>query len=177
MASKLGKIGLFGKKGKRAEEHDDDEEAKAAAEAEAEEEGKAKAAEEDDEDDDPDPDAEEHEDDDEEEEESAKSATSARARHRAAKAAKAGAAKFKATAATITDICAIAGKPELAGEFIAAGASQAAVRERLLEIRAEAGGAGEIAGQTAPNGSPGAAAAMWDKAIEKNAKAFGLRAE
>ena len=160
MTKRLGKIGLFGKSGKRAGEHDDeDEEAKAkAAEEEEEEEAKAKAAEEEEEEEETKAKAAEEED---EEEEAAKST---KAVARAAKAA-------RLNARAITDLCALAGKPELAGEFIAAGVSHAAVRKELLGARAETSAAGEIAGQTGPNDSPGAVAAMWDHAIEKNTRA------
>ncbi len=154
MLKELAAIGLRGKSGKRADEHEDDEDAKTAKSAEEHEddEEEAKAAEDDE---------DEAKAEDDEDEKEAKAVASA------AKAA-------RINARAITALCALAGKPELAGEFIASGKSQAAVRRGLLADRADASGVGEIAGQTSPAGSPAASAVMWDKANEKNAKAMGL---
>ncbi len=148
MTKALAAIGLHGKSGKRAEEHDDDEEAKRAAEEEEEKEKEAaaKAAEEEEE-----KKAAEAQEDDEDEKE--------------AKAAASAAKTASLSARAITDLCALARKPELAGEFIASGASQAAVRRKLLADRADASGAGEIAGQTGPVNRD--AHAGWDHSIAR----------
>ena len=163
MRNPLAGIGL---RGKRAAEHDDDEDAKA---NEFEDDKDAKA-EDDEEDEDPKAKAAEG-DEDEDEDEDEKEAKAAASLRRATKAA---AAKATARASAIFDLCNLAKRPKLAGEYIASGASPATVGKHLLTLRADESGTGEIASQTGPNGSPGGAAAMWDKAIEKNAKRLGL---
>ena len=160
MLNKLAGIGLGGK---RAAEHDDDD-AKA-AEEEKEKEAAAKAAEEEEE--------KEASAKAAEEEEEKKAAEEEEEEKAAAKAASGATATAQNSARAITDLCTLAGKPELAGGFIAAGKSQAAVRRELLADRADGSGTGEIAGQTSPSGSPAAAAAMWDHATKKNSRLFG----
>ncbi len=157
MLNTLAKIGL---RGKRAAEHDD-EDAKA-----NEDEDDVKAMDDDEDEakamDDDEDEAKAAEDDDEKE---------AKAVARAVKAAS---AKASAKAHEIAVLCKVGKRPDLTDEFIASGASPAAVGERLLELRADASHVGEIAAQTGPNGSPAASAAMWDHATEKNTKVFGL---
>ena len=163
MLNKLAGIGL---RGKRAAEHPEDEDARA---EDDEDEHKAKANEDEDEpkvDDDDEDDAKAE---DDEEEAKAKAAS----QRRMAKAVKAATAKAKADAHEIAVLCKLAGRPELTDEFIASGASPAAVGEHLLSLRADGSKIGEIAGQTSPAGSPVAAAAMWDHATKKNSRLFG----
>lgn len=57
-----------------------------------------------------------------------------------------GAAAERARVSAIVECCALAGKPELAGQFIAGGASEAVVRKALLEQKA----ADDTARATAP---------------------------
>ena len=132
-----------------------------------EEEAKAKAnaAEEDDEDDEAKAQEEDDEDDDEE------SASKKAASRVAAKADRKAERKMRVYAKKVKETCELARSPELAGGFIAKGMSLAEVRKELLGARADASSAPEIAGQTGPNDSPGAVAAMWDHAIEKNTRA------
>lgn len=52
---------------------------------------------------------------------------------------------FQANARQITNACMIAGRPELAGDFIASGASLDTVQARLLELRAQTD-VGEVTG-------------------------------
>ncbi len=167
MRNPLAGIGLRGNK--RAAEHDDDEKAeededemKTAAEAAAAEAEAAKAQEEDEDEDDED-------DDDEDEPFSKKDA-----RRLAAKAERKAARELRGYAREVADLCTLAGKAELAAEFIAKNVSTDDVRKTLLEQRASASSAAEIAGQRGSDDSPAATSAMWDRAIEKNAKAFGL---
>ncbi len=161
MLNPLAGIGLGGK---QAAEHDEDEAAKA-AEEEKEKEATAKAEEEEEE-----KEAAAKAEEDEEEKKAAEEEEKEKA---AAKAASGATATAQNSARAITDLCALAGRPELAGEFIASGKSQASVRKALLADRAGGSNTGEIAGQTSPSGSPAAAAAMWDHANEKNSRFFG----
>ena len=175
MFHKLAGIGL---RGKSAAEHPEDDDAKAAKSAEEHEDdeddakAKAKAKAKDDDEDHVDDDDEDHDakDDDDEDEHPAAKAASQR---RLDKAVKAASAKAKAKAVKIAVLCNLAKRPELTDEFIASGASAAAVGERLLSLRADDSQIGEIAGQTSPAGSPAAAAAMWDHATKKNSRFFG----
>ncbi len=182
MAKKLAAVGLRGKSGKRAGEHPDNDEqdvkaqdedndeqnVKAQDEDEEEETAKAKKAkakkaqEEEDEKEAQDEEDFERRAQDEDEEETAKAKAVAQAKKSA-----------RLSAAAINDLCVLAGKPELAGGFIASGMSQAAVRRELLGARADGSSVGEIAGHTSPAGSPAATAAMWDHACKKNARFFG----
>ncbi len=165
MAKALATVATRGKSATRAE-HPDDDETKA-AEEEKEKEAAAKAAEEEEE-----KEAAAKAAEDEEEKKAAEEEKEEKA---AAKAASGAAATATAqnSARAITDLCALAGRPELAGEFIASGKSQASVRKALLSLRAAGSNVGEIAGQTSPSGSPAAAAAMWDHATKKNSRFFG----
>ena len=171
MFDKLAGIGL---RGKSAAEHPEDDDAKAAKSAEEHEddEDDAKAKDKDDDEDHVDDDDEDHDakaDDDEDEHPAAKAAS----QRRLDKAVKAASAKATAKARKIAVLCNLAKRPELTDEFIASGASTAAVGERLLSLRADDSQIGEIAGQTSPAGSPAAAAAMWDHATKKNSRFFG----
>ena len=181
MAKKLAGVGLRGKSGKSAKrsgEHPDDDEQDAKAQedndeqnvkAQDEDEDDAKAQDEDEDE----KEAQDEEDferaeDEDEEEETAKSKSARREAKAVAHAKK----SARLSAAAINDLCVLAGKPELAGGFIASGMSQAAVRRELLGARADSG-VGEIAGHTSPAGSPASVTAMWDHATKKNARFFG----
>ena len=59
-------------------------------------------------------------------------------------------AAFKARAKAITELCALAGAPQLAGEFLAKGATEEQVRAQLLEQRAKGDGP-EVRGQIPDN--------------------------
>ena len=166
MAKKLGDVGLLGKSGARAAEHPEDEDAKAAKAAEEEEEAKAAKAKEDEEE-------KEAKAAEEEEEKKEAKAQKDEEDEKEAKAVASAAKTAHLNARAITDLCVLARKPELAGEFIASGASQVKVRRELLADRADDSQIGEIAGQTSPAGSPAAAAAMWDHATKKNSRFFG----
>lgn len=161
----LAKVGLLGKDAAEHEDEDEDakasedEDAKAAAEAD-DDESDAKAQEED----------EDEEDEDDESETSKKDA-----RRLAAKADRKAERKAQRYCAKVANLCELNRTPELAAVFIAKGVSTADVSKALLKLRADASAAGEIAGQTGPDASPSASAAMWDHAIAKNAKAAGLQ--
>lgn len=166
MFKNLAGIGL---RGKRAAEHEDDEDdAKAEDEsaealasedaaAEDDEDAEAKAQEEDDEDN-------ENDEDDEE------SASKKDARGLAAKADRKAERKMRVYARKVKETCELARAPELAGGFIAKGMSLPEVRRTILERRASASSTPEIAGHKGPDDSPGAVAAMWDHAIDKNTR-------
>ena len=151
MLKALAGIGL---RGKRAAEHPEDDDAK------ANEDDEDMRAEDDDEDvkaEDDDEDVKAEEDD-----EDVKAVAVAQANKAA-----------RANAKVILELCKLDKRPELAGEFIAAGASQSQVRRQLLASRAEGSTTGDISGQTGPGGSPASAAAMWDHAIKKNSRFAG----
>ncbi len=189
MAKKLAGVGLRGKSAKRAAEHPEDDEDTAKAQDEDNDEQNVKAQDEDEDetakskskkakskaqDEEDEKEAQDEEDferaqDEDEEEETAKSKSARREAKAVAQAKK----SARLGAAAINDLCVLAGKPELAGGFIASGMSQAAVRHELLGARADGSSVGEIAGHTSPAGSPAATAAMWDHACKKNARFFG----
>ena len=183
MAKNLAGVGLRGKSGKRAGEHPDndeqnvkaqDEEDEKEAQDEDEEEtakakAKSKAQDEEDEKEAQDEEDFERAQDEDEEEETAKSKSARREAKAVAQAKK----SARLGAAAINDLCVLAGKPELAGGYIASGMSQAAVRRELLGARADGSNVGEIAGHTSPAGSPASVTAMWDHATKKNARFFG----
>jgi hypothetical protein len=75
----------------------------------------------------------------------------------------------------VHDLCALAGKPEMAADFIAKNAKIADVRQSLIAARATAGGTGEIAGHVGPEPSGTGAAAIWDRAITKANQAVNLK--
>ncbi|KKN29562.1 hypothetical protein LCGC14_0842770 [marine sediment metagenome] len=161
MRNPLAGIGL---RGKRADDDDakaeeDEDEMKAAAEAEAAEAEAAKAQEEDEDEDDED-------DDDEDEPFSKKDA-----RRLAAKAERKAARELRGYAREVADLCTLAGKAELAAEFIAKNVSVADVRKTLLGQRASASSAAEIAGHTGPD-SGRTTAALWDKAVARTNARF-----
>ena len=153
MLKTLAGIGLRGKRANEDDEelkaNEDDEDARAAAKANEDDED-AKA---------------EHDDEDakaEDDDEDVKATATAQANKSA-----------RINAKAIVDLCELAGRPELSGQFIAAGASQSQVRRQLLASRAEGSTTGDISGQTGPGGSPASAAAMWDHAIKKNSRFAG----
>ncbi len=89
----------------------------------------------------------------------------------AAKAEKKAARKMRLYARAVADLCTLAGKPELAAEFIAKSVSTADVRKTLLGQRASASSAAEIAGHTGPD-SDRTTAALWDKAVARTNARF-----
>jgi signal peptide peptidase SppA len=68
-----------------------------------------------------------------------------------------------AVATEITELCAIAGRPELAAEYLKAGLTVAQVRGKLVEIRAASGGP-DISTQHAPQDRKDHG---WDAAMQK----------
>jgi len=88
-----------------------------------------------------------------------------RARTEAAQAAQVTAAQeAQARAKAITDMCALAHHPELAGAMIAEGVTEAQARTRLLEMAAQAS---DRAGISAHIPQPQDIAAGWTKAFAK----------
>lgn len=85
----------------------------------------------------------------------------------AAAAARTPESKFQARARSITNICALANRPELAGEFISSGMTTGQVQARLLEERAAAD-AVEVNGRIA---DPARSSAADSKVIQPNAAA------
>ena len=161
MRNPLAGIGL---RGKRADDDDakaeeDEDEMKAAAEAEAAEAEAAKAQEED----------EEDEDDDDEDDDEPFSKKDAR--RLAAKAERKALRKLSLYVSQVGELCKLAGKAELAVEFIAKNVSTADVRKTLLGQRASASSAAEIAGHTGPD-SGRTTAALWDKAVARTNARF-----
>ena len=67
----------------------------------------------------------------------------------------------------VQDLCALAGRPELASEFIGKTAKIADVRQSLIAAQASANGSDEISGHVAPEAAGAGAAAVWDRAITK----------
>ena len=145
--------------GKKSEDHDDDEDEAKRAEEHENDEDEAKKAEEHENDEDEAKKAEEHDDDDEDEEES-KSKKAARKAERKAER------KARSDARQIVETCTLAGKPELAGEFLAKGVSLADVRKTLLKQQASESSASSIAGHTGPATSR-STVALWDKTVAR----------
>ena len=164
MAKKVSGVALRGKSAKGGAQHDDDED----------EQVQVSKAQEDDDEEDEDNEAKALDEDDEDDEDDEVPSPKNAARLAAAKAERQAARKMKLYARAVADLCSLAGKPELAADFIAKGVATGDVSKTLLAQRASASSAAEIAGQRGPDDSPGAVAAMWDHATEKNAKAFGL---
>lgn len=76
----------------------------------------------------------------------------------------------------VNDLCALAGKPQLAADFIAKETAVEAVRTALLEARAEEATARTVAGQRTENRQPATAEAAkkgWDDVVTSINKRFG----
>jgi hypothetical protein len=158
MKNPLAAIGLRGKRAAEHEDDDDEDKTKAAEHEDEDDEDEAKKAQDEDEDD---------EDDEEDEAPSSKNA----ARRAAAKAEKKAARKLRHYARQVADLCTLAGKAELAAEFIAKNVSTGDVRKTLIGQRVSASSAAEIAGHTGPD-SGRSTAALWDKAVARTNARF-----
>lgn len=155
MTSVLARLGLTKMLADDAKGDDDDDmtaEEKAAAEAEAEAELEAAAVEDGD-----DKDAQEDDEDgDEDEDEDGDDAPASKAARRIAKAKASGVTSAVVYARKIDNLCAVAGRPELAGQFRAKGVSLSDCGNALIELRASDSAAAEISGQRGPDHKAGA---------------------